>query len=346
MYTIKLTPYRDALSSIFHRQTKNHEMVSLNGKYRFIIDNEFDNPDFWVVQGKGVREKTTCHVAPENVIFLNTEPRSVLNYPNKYLNQFGLVSTSQYPTNHRNVHYGPAILPWFVGYKRDDATGTYSYSLDYDSLKNNNFPEKKKLLSVISSNLAVSRGHINRIKFVDKLKAHYGDQLDVYGRGFNSFDDKWDVLAQYKYHICIENCSEPYYWTEKISDCFLTGAYPFYYGCKNFADYFPKDSFSPIDILDVNKAIATIDSAIENGLYEKSIGALEEAKNLALDKYNMFEYMAALCDNLNPTAEKKEVTLHPCVSTLNWQNFVNYTFLRSYYKTEMRIYRLFHKSAL
>ena len=320
-------------------------MTSLNGKYKFVISDELEKADFWVIQGKGVREKTVCNVAPENVIFLNTEPRSVLNYPQKYLNQFGLISTSQYPTKHRNVHYAQAVLPWFVGYKRDNA-GNYSYSLDYDTLKNSPFPEKTKLLSVISSNLAVSRGHINRLKFVEKLKAHFGDQIDVYGRGFKPFDDKWNVISQYKYHICIENCSEPYYWTEKISDCFLAGTYPFYYGCKNFADYFPSDSFTPIDILDFEKSKDIISALIEGEKYEKSIDALKEAKNLVLDKYNMYEYIASLCDTLNPDAKKEDVEIQPCKSTLDVRNFVNYMFLRSYYKTEMKIYRLFHKSVL
>ena len=144
----------------------------------------------------------------------------------------------------------------------------------------------------------------------------------------------------------IENCSEPYYWTEKISDCFLTGVYPFYYGCKNFTDYFPKESFTPIDITDIDKAIAIIDSAINDNLYEKSVSTLENAKNLVLDKYNMFEYIASLCDTLDPDAKKEDVEIQPCKSTLDVRNFVNYMFLRSYYKTEMRIYRLFHKSVL
>lgn len=346
MKIIKLTPYRAKLGEIFHRQTKGHSMMSLDGKYQFVIDDNLAEADFWVVQGKGVREETTCRVAPQNTIFLNTEPRSVLNYPSKYLNQFGLVSTSQYPTKHPNVHYAQAVLPWFVGYREDARTGKCSYALDYDTLKNNPFPQKKKLLSVISSNLAVSRGHLNRLKFVDKLKQHYGDQLDIYGRGFNPFDDKWDVLSQYKYHICIENCSEPYYWTEKISDCFLTGAYPFYYGCKNLSDYFPQKAFTSIDLSDFDGAIAAIDKALEDNLYEQSLPALEEAKTLVLDKYNLFEHIARLCDTLNPEAPKEEVTLKPCASSLDWHNFFNYTFGRSYYKAEMKVYKLFHHTVL
>jgi len=341
MYTIKITPYRANLGKIMYRQSKNQECISLNGKYKFFIGEHIENPDFWVVQGKGIRNPETCNVAPENTIFLNTEPRSVLTYPKSYLNQFGLISTSQYPTEHKNVKYAQPILPWFVGYK-EDQNSNCSFTLDYDVLKNSLFPPKDKLLSVITSNLAISRGHINRLKFVQKLKEYYGDKIDVFGRGFNGFDDKWEILSRYKYHICIENCSENYYWTEKISDCFLSGVFPFYYGCKNFSEYYPQESFLPIDIMNFDKSIETIDNAIKQNVWEKSLSSLEISKNLVLDKYNMLEYIASLCDTLNPNAQKREVTILPCKSSSNLHNFVNYTFLRTYYKAEMKIYNLFH----
>lgn len=346
MFIVKLTPYRAKLGEIFHRQTKEHSMMSLDGRYQFVIDDDLKEADFWVVQGKGIRKETMCRVAPENTIFLNTEPRSVLNYPQSYLRQFGLVSTSQYPTRHPNVRYAQAVLPWFVGFKEEKATGQCSFTLDYDDLKNHPFPKKKKLLSVISSNLAVSRGHLNRLKFVDKLKKRYGDQIDLYGRGFNGFDDKWDVLSQYKYHICIENCSEMYYWTEKIADCFLAGTYPFYYGCRNLSDYFPKSSFTPIDIAQADQAIEIIDRAINEDICDKASAVLEEAKNLVLDKYNLFEYVASLCDTLDSNRTKEDVVLKPCMSSMDIRNFFNYTFGRSYYKAEMKLYKMLNDTTL
>ena len=82
--------------------------MSADGRYRFYIDEPIDEPDFWVVNGKGVRQPESCMVAPQNTIMLATEPKSVLVYPQKYLRQFGLVCTCQENTNHPNVHYGPA----------------------------------------------------------------------------------------------------------------------------------------------------------------------------------------------------------------------------------------------
>jgi len=340
MYKIRFTPYRKELGTIMSRQTKGHGLISLDGRYQFILDDSCESPDFWVVQGKGVREPQTCHVAPGNTIMLTTEPRSVLVYPDKYLRQFGMVCTCQPQTRHPRVHFGPAILPWFVGYT-EDAEGHCHYTLDYDRLiQPSDAAEKTRLISVITSNKAFTRGHLDRIRFVEQLKAHYGDRLDVFGRGFRDFDDKWDVLRPYKYHIVIENTSQPYYWTEKISDCYLAETFPFYYGCTNLTDYFPEASFERIDIRNPEQAIALIDAAIASQRYEQTAPVLAECKLKVLNEYNMFEYVARLCDTLNPNAPKEAVTIQPCRSGLAPENFFNYTFKRNYYELLTKLHYL------
>ena len=200
--------------------------------------------------------------------------------------------------------------------------------------------EKTHLISVITSNKAFTRGHLDRIKFVEKLKAHFGDQIDVFGRGFRSFDDKWDVLRPYKYHIAIENSSEPYYWTEKISDCYLTGTFPIYHGCTNLADYYSKEAFVTIDVRKPDQAIQIIEQVIKEQRYEQSVAILDEMKQRVLGEYNMFEYVARLCDQMNPDAPKQQVSLQPCRSGLNWHNFVNYTFANNYYKVLTKLHFL------
>ena len=338
--TIKFTPYRKELGTIYERQTKGKSLMSLDGRYRFLLDDDVDEADFWVVQGKGVRKPTTCRVAPQNTLMLATEPRSVLVYPQKYLRQFGMVCTCQEQTRHPNLHFGPAILPWFVGFsERED--GTCDYTLDYDTLHRPSNPqEKTKLLSVITSNKAFTRGHLDRIKFVEKLKAHYGDQIDIFGRGFRDFADKWDVLRPYQYHIAIENSSQRYYWTEKISDCYLAETFPFYYGCTNLADYFPQQSFIPIDIRQPEQAISIIDTAIAAHRYQQSINLLEQCKLKVLDEYNIFEYAARLCDTLDASSPKQQVTIRPCHTGAELENLFNYNIKRHYYEMQAKLHCL------
>lgn len=333
MYKVKLTPYRAELGAIYDRQTPGRSMTSRDGRYRFYIGEDCPEPDFWVVQGKGVRSPQTCRVSPKNTVFLATEPASVLVYPQKYLRQFGMVCTCQEPTHHPSVVYGPAVLPWFVGFS-EDADGTCRTRFDYDQLAAMGRPEKTKLLSVITSNKAFTQGHLDRIEFVSRLKQHYGDKIDVFGRGFRTFDDKWDVLAPYRYHIAIENSSQRYYWTEKLSDCYLAGTFPLYYGCTNVADYFPDGSFATIDLNDFDKTVSIIDRLLQQTPPE---APLREARRLVLDRYNLFETIASLCDRLDASEPKQDVTISPCRSADDWHNLYNYTVARNFFKMKRTV---------
>ena len=332
MIYVKYTPHRASFGSICSRQTRGHSMISLDGKYLFFTGNEMNQADFWFVHGKGAGRDESCTVAPENVILLTTEPQSVLIYPDRYLNQFGAVCTSQENIRHKRVILGPTVLPWYVGFNEYDEDSELKPTIDYDALKKAEPCRKTKLISVITSDKAFTQGHIDRIRFVSMLKNHFGDSIDIFGRGFRDFGDKWDVLHNYRYHVVIENCSQRYYWSEKLGDCYLAGTYPFYYGCTNLSDYFPDGSFTPIDIKDPESAIRTIEKAIADCTYEKSAALLDVCRDLCTDKYNMFEYMASVCETLNPAAAKQSVTIHPCVSGGNFKNLWRYTVGRNYYK--------------
>jgi len=322
------------------RQTKDSKGISSDGRYQFFINKNIDEPDFWVVQGKGLRTTESYQVAPENTLLLTTEPKSVLVYPQKYIKQFGAICSCQEKTKHENLILGPAILPWFVGFKKSKDKG-FIYSLTYDDLIKNETPTKTKLISVITSNKAFTQGHLDRIEFVEKLKAHYGDSIDVFGEGYNDFDDKWDILAPYKYHISIENSSQRHYWTEKISDCFLAETYPIYYGCTNLSEYFPEGAFQPINIHDFESAVAIIDCIIQENTFELKRSDLKECKMKVLNEYNMFDYVAMLCDKMNPELPKKTTTINPCRSMDDWHNVYNYLIKFSLFKWKQKIKELF-----
>lgn len=340
MYKVKLTPYRSELGKIYHRQTSGHSLMSRDGRYKFYIDEKVDDPDFWVVHGKGIREKETCMVARANTIFLATEPKSVLIYPRNYLRQFGHICTCQENTvaeKGQQVHLVPPVLPWFIGYKEDkDEVATYS--IDYDEFKSMPQPTKTKLISVISSNKAFTQGHIDRLRFVEKLKAHFGDKLDVFGRGSNPFDDKWDVIAPYKYHIAIENSVQRYYWTEKLSDTYLASSFPFYHGCTNVDEYFPRQAYEPIDIRKPEEAIRIIEEQIAAQRFEQSQEAIAESREKVLDEYNLFDFIARLCDSLNANLPKEEVTMMPCKSSSDIRNLWRYAIGRKYYNIKSKLY--------
>jgi len=158
------------------------------------------------------------------------------------------------------------------------------------------YQEKPKVLSSIISNLTVLPSHKERFAFINKLKGHYKDQLDWFSKGENTFlEDKWDGLVDYKYSIAIENSSYDNYFTEKLSDCFLAYAYPFYSGCSNISDFFDERSLIIINVKDFKQAIDTIDTAIRENVYEQNLLYIAESRRLVLEKYH---FLAALTDIL------------------------------------------------
>tara|TARA_R110002110_G_scaffold401290_1_gene618084 strand:+ start:2828 stop:3625 length:798 start_codon:yes stop_codon:yes gene_type:complete len=125
--------------------------------------------------------------------------------------------------------------------------------------------DKTKLVSMVSSSKGMTAGHRHRLGWVNRLR----DKLDLYGRGFNPFDKKEDVLADYMFSVTIENDSYPTYWSEKILDCFACGTIPIYYGSPDIGDHFNMDGIIMLDeSFDV--------SSLTPELYDNKIHAIKD----------------------------------------------------------------------
>lgn len=287
----------------WYRHSPNSAGIWQNTKFTF---NETDEScDFWIVYENLVTLQTTL-CPPENTIFIAGEPPSVRTYHPKFLAQFAIIITCDPEIKHKNAICSHLSLPWMVGYK----PGINNHGRSYDELKQITHLKKEKLLSVICSDKTFTKGHRARLAFVNALKNYFGDKIDVYGRGIKTFEDKWNCIAPYKYHIALENSAFDHYWTEKISDSFLSLSFPIYYGAPNIGHYFPEGSFTKIDITNRQQACTIIEEAIQNKTYETSIALLKEARNRVLDTYNFLPRFAKLCSQKTiPT--KKYITIYP-----------------------------------
>lgn len=96
---------------------------------------------------------------------------------------------------------------------------------------------KKKLVSMISSSKNMCEEHRYRLKMVEKFR----NECDLFGNGFNYIEDKKEGLKDYCFSITIENATYPNMISEKLTDCFMTGTIPIYYGINNISDFFDKD---------------------------------------------------------------------------------------------------------
>jgi hypothetical protein len=166
------------------------------------------------------------------------------------------------------------------------------------------------VMSIICSNKFFTKGHKQRFEFCKKLKNHFKDQIDWFGAGVNPLDSKWDGIAPYKYHITLENSCFDDYWTEKLIDPYMAGSYPIYCGAPNIGNYFDVDrQLTLIDVKYPKLAIAKIEKLIADNTYEKARENLITARDLAMDKYNLFNIIAEICA-ADPKIDRKEfVTL-------------------------------------
>ena len=143
-----------------------------------------------------------------------------------------------------------------------------------------------------------------RYQFCQKLKNHFKDKIDWFGAGVNPIENKWDGIAPYKYHIVLENSSSPDYWTEKLMDPYMVLTYPIYCGASNISKYFSPNQITEININHPKTAIAIIEDLLSKNDYESRIGSLLQARELVMDKYNLFEIIHQI------TASKKSVSNH------------------------------------
>lgn len=135
--------------------------------------------------------------------------------------------------------------------------------------------EKTKMISMISSNKSMTEGQRLRLQWVEMI----GDQVDMYGRGFNEIANKEEGLCDYMFSVVIENGFYESYFTEKIMDCFATGTIPVYMGSPDIGKYFNKDGIIDLsEEFDVSEEIyfSKLDAIQDNLERVKQYEVLED----------------------------------------------------------------------
>ena len=168
------------------------------------IDKDNQSPKYgWLLESK--------FITPQIV-------DSVKMFPEKYLETFDVIFT-----------HNQDLLKIDSKFKWVPAQGFW--------IKEPKIYEKTKIISFIASNKNLTEGHKKRLEWVQKI----GDQVDLYGRGFNEIINKEEGLCDYMFSVVIENGFYKSYFTEKIMDCFATGTIPIYLGTPDIGNFFNED---------------------------------------------------------------------------------------------------------
>tara|TARA_R100000664_G_scaffold17057_1_gene25940 strand:- start:12154 stop:13071 length:918 start_codon:yes stop_codon:yes gene_type:complete len=102
--------------------------------------------------------------------------------------------------------------------------------------------DKTKLVSMIYSNKTWLFGHrLRHIIAKTLIPDMKYDKIDFFGSATkNPIKFKSEGTNEYMFQIAIENAKRPFYFADKIYDCFVTGTIPIYWGAPNVGDFFDK----------------------------------------------------------------------------------------------------------
>lgn len=280
--------HRGNPAAVFKRQFPGTS--SQWGNCLFDFDVDCDDYDWLVVyqdipksDGLFSREKLRC--PKEKTLLITGEPSSITVFGSDFIRQFGCILTFQEPwaMKHPNVIFHHPGLMWFYGWPF--GKGEF---ITWDQMAASSPPTKTKTISTVCSQ---RRGNVTlhsaRVDFTQLLKDNI-PELDIFGHGVKTMIDKAESLDPYKYHIAVENHVYNHHLTEKLPDAFLGYTLPFYHGAPNAADYFPKDSFIPIDINNLQRSQEIIQSHLANNEYEDRLPFIVEARRLVLEQENLF----------------------------------------------------------
>lgn len=307
--TIKFTAkkYRPENCAVWRRQLPAGE--DRWGDCRFVFDQDARSYDWLVVcddlapsGGERFPVRTERLACPrQNTLLLTGEPSPVKVYSREFVDQFGVILTSQEPwaLGHPRAVYTHTGLPWYYG------RGAMRLK-SYEEIRDHSPERKTRIVSTVCSNKRKSKTlQRERFRFTARLEQAL-PELERFGRGVRALDDKTEALDPYAYHVAVENHIAPHYWTEKLADAFLGLCLPFYCGCPNAAQYFPEESIIPIDLHDFEGAVATIRAAIETDQWTRRLPALREARRRVLEEHNLFALIAREVEARHDPARSRE----------------------------------------
>lgn len=266
----------------------------LNGIWdnvQFTLD-EVEECDYIIVINHPIRDIMTKCRKGGRILLIQEPPYERNNYLISYFNYFDIIITAFDKKYSSKIINTQAALPWLIDKNYEQLTTLLP--MDH---------QKKDGISWVTSNSNVNPGHEPRLKFLEKIR-ETNLSVDLFGRGIKHIDDKFDAIYPFKYTLAIENYSDTNYWTEKISDAYLSWTMPLYYGCKNIEEFFPENSYVKIDIHKPYEAIEIIKKAIRDKQFDKNLQAIKEARELVLNKYQFFPFMTDLLINNSGDSKK------------------------------------------
>jgi hypothetical protein len=254
------------------------------------------------------KDDFSISVNKNNILHICLEPPNEISKYRQYANKKVKIIFNQIDTKNNNL-LSHGALPWHI-------------NKDYDflkELKKESLSKENKIVWV-TSNQRSSMGHYKRMEFLEKIKEL--PFVELYGRGINPIEDKWDALQNSKYAIAYENFQNDYYWTEKVIDCFLSYTMPIYYGCNAIESFFPKNSFIQLDPRDKHIDLF-LKEIVNSNKWEQNIDAINSSRELILNEYQLFPFLYNQIKKLESIRSENESSKKELVSIKGKDQYFN-----------------------
>jgi Glycosyltransferase family 10 (fucosyltransferase) C-term len=281
----RLTPHGDGRVEEFH----------------FLPPDKAENPDILVVCDDPCPNFITS-LPRERRFYLITEPEAIKRLQPGFLAQFGTIIGPYRPAGFSGkFQLSPPCIPWFYGV---DLWLPLNEAIKqtYQDLQSAKPGEKKNALSLVISKKQQTPFHRARLKLAEALMRALPDQVEVFGNGFRPIGNKAEALDPFRYHLALENNEDDHFWTEKMADPLLGFCLPIYAGTRKIGDYFPQNSFIPIDVRDTEACLARIKALLAEDPWEKHLPHILAARRLLLETYAPFTVIARAIRETIPLA--------------------------------------------
>lgn len=278
------------------RQTPHNDGIWRDMSFQF----EATDAD-WLVVFDAPPAGLETRLAKERRLLVICEPPEVRRFSSDYLNQFGCVLSSyDIPSYDRDgarprCVVRPSCLPWFYGRQIGAMTGHHSEGapdLLWEGLiaPPPTMAERDIEISAICSKKTVTGQQVRRLRFLHLLKRTLGERLQIFGRGFHPIDDKSEIIRRSRYHLALENSQSGLFWSEKLADPILGGAYPIHAGAESTKDLFNPAALLQLDLAKPREAIRNVEALLDQNpaASEDVIQAMADNRERVLHQLNFF----------------------------------------------------------
>ena len=126
------------------------------------------------------------------------------------------------------------------------------------------WPKSIETPSIVASPKRSLLGHQMRHHII----THNPQLVHPFGHEYRPITRKLDALAPYMFSVAIENVKRPYWFTEALVDCFLTGTVPIYWGAERLT-YWGFDMRGVIECKNAGDVIDAIEHVRKNDYFHR-----------------------------------------------------------------------------